>query len=76
MKIDIEGAEYQLFDHLIEKLSEINATFLVSTHPWLLNKKSRKGIVRRLMQAYKHWKFCQKIKRNKYKLFKLLFKTK
>ena len=21
------------------------------------------------MQAYEHWKFCQKIKRNKYKLF-------
>ena len=69
VKIDIEGAEYQLFDHLIEKLSEINATFLVSTHPWLLNKRSRKGIARRLMQAYEHWKFCQKIKRNKYKLF-------
>ena len=49
VKIDIEGAEYQLFDHLIEKLSEINATFLVSTHPWLLHKKYRKGITRRLM---------------------------
>ena len=33
---------YGIGHDLIEKLSEINATFLVSTHPWLLNKKSRK----------------------------------
>ena len=31
-----------LFDYLLEKLSDINASFLVSTHPWLLNKKSKR----------------------------------
>ncbi len=69
VKIDIEGAEYQLFDNLIQKLSEINAIFLVSTHPWLLHKESEKGVKRRIKQAYDHWKFCQKIKKNKFKLF-------
>ena len=64
VKIDIEGAEYMLFDYLLEKLSDINASFLVSTHPWLLNKKSKKGFLRRFNQAYDHWKFCQKIKKN------------
>ncbi len=68
VKIDIEGAEYILFDFLLEKLSDINASFLVSTHPWLLNKKSKKGFLRRFNQAYDHWKFCQKIKKYKYKL--------
>lgn len=68
VKIDIEGAEYMLFDYLLEKLSDINASFLVSTHPWLLNKKSKKGFLRRFNQAYDHWKFCQKIKKYKYKL--------
>ena len=68
VKIDIEGAEYILFDFLLEKLSDINASFLVSTHPWLLNKKSKKGFIRRFNQAYDHWKFCQKIKKYNYKL--------
>ena len=68
VKIDIEGAEYMLFDFLLEKLSDINAAFLVSTHPWLLNKKSKKGVIRRFNQAYDHWKFCQKIKKYNYKL--------
>ena len=39
IKIDIEGAEYQLFDFLLGKLSEIRANVLVSMHPWLLQKK-------------------------------------
>ena len=35
----------------------------------VITKKSKKGFIRRLKQAFEHWKFCQKIKRNKFKLF-------
>ena len=68
VKIDIEGAEYELFDSLLDQLSKINAVFLVSTHPWLLHKNSKKSFTRRLKQALDHWKFCQKIKMNRFKL--------
>ena len=68
VKIDIEGAEYELFNSLLDKLSKINAVFLVSVHPWLINKNSKKGFIRRFKQALDHWKFCQKIKKNRFKL--------
>lgn len=68
VKIDIEGAEYQLFDFLLGKLSEIKANILVSLHPWLLQKDSRKGFIRRLRQSLDHWRFCQKLKKYNFKL--------
>ena len=42
VKIDIEGAEYELFDSLLDQLSKINAVFLVSVHPWLIHKNSKR----------------------------------
>ena len=68
VKIDIEGAEYQLFDFLLGKLSDIRANLLVSLHPWLLQKKSRKGFIRRFKQALDHWRFCQNLKKYNFKL--------
>ena len=68
VKIDIEGAEYELFDSLLGQLSKINAVFLVSAHPWLIHKNSKKGFIRRFKQALDHWKFCQKIKMNRFRL--------
>jgi len=68
VKIDIEGAEYELFDTLLDQLSKISAVFLVSAHPWLIHKNSNKGFTRRFKQALDHWKFCQKIKMNRFKL--------
>ena len=37
-------------------------------HPWLLQKNSRKGLIRRFKQALDHWKFCQNLKKNNFKL--------
>tara|TARA_B100000686_G_scaffold346768_1_gene434085 strand:+ start:856 stop:1674 length:819 start_codon:yes stop_codon:yes gene_type:complete len=68
VKIDIEGAEYFLFDFLLKNLLEVQASFLVSTHPWLLGEKSKIGVFQRINQAVKHWQFCQKIKKHKFKL--------
>ena len=47
-KIDIEGAEYELFDSLLNQLSKINAVFLVSVHPWLIHKKFKKGFYKKI----------------------------
>ncbi len=69
VKIDIEGAEYQLFDFLLDQLSNINASFLVSVHPWLIQKNFKKGVKRRFQQALEHLRFCQKIKKNSFNLF-------
>ena len=53
---------------MLGQLSKINAFFLVSVHPWLIHKNSKKGFTRRFKQALDHWKFCQKIKMNGFRL--------
>ncbi len=68
VKIDIEGAEYYLIDFLLKNLLEVKANLLVSTHPWLLQQKSKISFIKRIKQAFEHWKFCQKIKKHKFKL--------
>ena len=68
VKVDIEGAEYKLFKFVLGKLSEIRANVLISLHPWLLQKGSKKGFIRRLKQALEHWRFCQNLKKNNFKL--------
>lgn len=60
VKMDIEGAEYQLLPHLRELLSQPDLVLYLSVHPWLLLQTRRDAgnqlskIWRRLLVAFRH----------------------